>query len=448
MNTPERLSLINCPEDICHSIFAFLSQTDLHAICLSHSAIRVVAEPLLYSNIKFGWQEKRHHPITSLLRTILRRPKLATHLRSVSLEGRAFYMPQYRGTAPKIPLSESELDEPLLFVAKRTNVPYREAWMEELRNGTMDAFIAVLISQATHLVHLFIGPDFFKESWLTGEAIRSIVFHPADHGLPSKLDQLQDVSLQRYTDGERNYKNIADVLPFFYLPSVKLISASVDNPVAFSWPTKFPPRSNVNSLELFHLREIFLGQILSAARSLQSFHWAWHYNDLFDDGQVHTSIVNLTQLITGLRHVQDTLVDLTISENCEIGIGPDFPSISIQGSLEALSDFRTLKKLTIPLVLLLGFSPDTTGRIEICLPVGLEHLTLTDGFCFPDEYEWKDHDIIKVLKVWLSSVRITTPKLQHFTVSFTEEEWSEPAEKELRNLCHGLGMSVDVIKAM
>lgn len=146
--------------EVCQSICSYLSKTDYVNLCLVHSRLRTIAEPYLYSKIQFTWKERlQPHPITSLLRSLLRRPQLATFIRRVSLAGFSLHNPYYEDRAPKILVSENELKELVAFVMK-TTVPYRQIWVEEIQSGTMDAFVALLISQPLRLSCLAIDGDF------------------------------------------------------------------------------------------------------------------------------------------------------------------------------------------------------------------------------------------------------------------------------------------------
>lgn len=165
----------HCPEDVWHCIMTFMAQADLRNLCLVNTSLRNLAEPYLYSDIHLVWpgrlikgrRDNRPHCITLLIGNILRRPHLSPYIRSVSLIGASFRDPFYQGRAPKVVVAESDLSEALAFVAK-TGVPYRELWSQELRNGTMEAFIAVLLAQPLRLTDLSMGHDFFKESQLVG----------------------------------------------------------------------------------------------------------------------------------------------------------------------------------------------------------------------------------------------------------------------------------------
>ncbi|KAK3934827.1 hypothetical protein QBC46DRAFT_398887 [Diplogelasinospora grovesii] len=115
-------SLLSYPDDLLHSILSCLSRADLGTICRVHGHLRFLTEPYLYADVRFTWEESLPHPITSLLRSTLRRPQLAAYIRTVSLIGASFIMPQYRGTVPKIPVSESEMAELMAFVTETSRV--------------------------------------------------------------------------------------------------------------------------------------------------------------------------------------------------------------------------------------------------------------------------------------------------------------------------------------
>lgn len=154
----------------------------------------------------------------------------------MELEGRSISKHRFPIKVPKIPVSESELEEALAFVAK-TTVSYRDAWLDELRKGTMGAFVAVLLSQPLSLAHLYIDSDFFIESRFISLIFRSMLFGPRDCGLQFDLRRLKKLVI--YAPYEQGYgskksQKIADVLPFFYLPCVKELNLTVETPITIS----------------------------------------------------------------------------------------------------------------------------------------------------------------------------------------------------------------------
>ncbi|KAK4233103.1 hypothetical protein C8A03DRAFT_19747, partial [Achaetomium macrosporum] len=96
--------LLACPVEMVHLILACLSQADLGAICLVDKVLHTLAEPFLYSTIRFTWWTgaEQAPQITSLLRSILARPELAAHIRTVSITRDPFSSQRCRGETPRI----------------------------------------------------------------------------------------------------------------------------------------------------------------------------------------------------------------------------------------------------------------------------------------------------------------------------------------------------------
>lgn len=437
---------------MCRSILTYLPQVDLVNICLVHRNLRTLAEPYLYSELCFTWKEYQPHPITALLRSILHRPQLANYVHKLSLVGASFYMPHYGNKAPKIPISEFDLEGPLAFVAK-TRGSYRDIWLDELRNGTMDAFVAVLLAQPLRLTYLFIGPDFLKESRFIGLLLRSTLCETLDYGLRVDFGRLETVCFERFRDVSHRYsttRNTADVLPLFYLPCVKRISAVIDNPVpiTFSWPAAHPPScSTLRSLKLLSIREAFLGHLLLRTDQLEFLHWEWYHNPEFKD-QVQTPVINLTQVTTAMSYIRDTLSELVVSALCNLGRDPEYPILSIQGSFRALREFDKLRKFTVPLALLMGFSADMKKRIEDFLPQNLEFLTISDDLYCHEQFEWQDHELFAVLESWLETFQTSTPRLYRVELFLKDLDigWNQPIRDKLRQLGVRVGIEVEVTK--
>jgi hypothetical protein len=443
-------SLLGCPEELVLSILECLSQADLVTICRVNRRLRVLAEPYLYADVHFTWKKARPHPITSLLRSTLRRPQLAGYIRNVSLIASSVY----RGPVPKIPVSESEMVEVTAFVAG-TRVAYRDTWLEELRNGTMDAFVAVLLSQPLRLTSLVIGHDYFRESRLVGSVLRSTLCDRSpDSGLRLDVENLKTVTVERYLDATKDMRtrNTADVLPLFYLPSVQHISAAMDNPDGrLTWPAPDPPSpSSLHHLKLTSTREPFLDPLLSVTDQLQTLHWMWYYDPNLRD-QAHTDVIDLPRFTTALSHVRDTLTELVVVAECNIE-DIDYPWLQISGSLNAIRNFDKIIKFTAPITLLMGFSATDTAteQLEAALPPNLEFLTLTDDFSLNEQYLWVDRQLFHVLQQWLSRYQASTPRLRGLTLFLrhTDDYWNQPIRDELRELCERVGIRLEVIKLL
>ncbi|EAQ88029.1 hypothetical protein CHGG_04648 [Chaetomium globosum CBS 148.51] len=412
--------LLDCNEDVLRLILDYLSQDDLYKVCLVHPQLRYLAEAPLYSTIELYYDEEKYsstrHPITSLIRTLLRRPDLATLVRSVScLPG------EHTGEileAQNIPVCETGLKEALSFVEK-TGLPYRDTWMEELRQGNLDAYLAILLSQLPRLRRLYLTHKFSQKTDLITLVLRSMLCdsHPSQPipGINStSLHQLQTVSLERFpghylTPSSLNTENI---LPFFYLPSIQILDLPIDDPPTSTlpWPTPQPPSAlNLHTLALRHIREAHLAALLTATPHLHTLNWQWRFDPDITTDAANTPTVNLTQLLLALTPLHPTLTTLHIHASCLYTTQPFIPfPLSIHGTMAALAHFAHLRTLTIPLVFVTGFAlPLPTHphhTLAHCLPPSLEVLTLTDDLYVDIDTKepWDETGHAAAVRDWLA----------------------------------------------
>lgn len=142
-----------------------------------------------------------------------------------------------RGSSHSVYVTESVVDGLVKFI-ERFQIPYAKQWIQELRDGTMDAFITLLVSQLSNLECLYLGKNFSRESRLMGMMLRSALCEKAQDNPFLSFARLHDISaiypgLGLYIRDYQDVRNITDVLPFFYLPSVKHLKTLVDNPATF-----------------------------------------------------------------------------------------------------------------------------------------------------------------------------------------------------------------------
>ncbi|PYI01921.1 hypothetical protein BO78DRAFT_378087 [Aspergillus sclerotiicarbonarius CBS 121057] len=452
--------IISCPAEILDLVFQLLSPADLRVFGRVNKAFRNYVEPLLYSKIQWTWlKAESPPPITLLVRKILCRPQLATYITNIHFESDTFCRWSFK-VVPKIPFT-SELNEPIAFIRK-TGVSYTDLWIQELCQGITDAWLALLLAQLPRLKCLYLSPNFTQQSKLIGMVLRSAI-EPAYYGLPD-FRHLRDVSFHlRVGDRsrkKRNDKNTTDVLPFFYLPSIQHLSASIENPVIFTWPAAHLPVPNLTSLDLNFVREAHLGQLLSVTQNLKTLRWAWYF-DISVEDQFTTPIVDLDQIDTALSHVRDTLTDLTILAECGTGLDPFLPSIKTEGSLKSLVNFNKLKRLQIPLPFLVGFAQDTTKRLQDVIPRNIEFLVITDNLKQQNQdvadrtgwplWEWEDHVIIDLIRLWLEDWRACTPHLRGITLRLEWTDWEldewlpETTVQQLRDLGAQAGVEIEII---
>ncbi|CDM28929.1 F-box domain, cyclin-like [Penicillium roqueforti FM164] len=450
-------SILTTPTELLRLVFATLSRSDLYALCLTHRDLRAVAESFLYARVELTWTKSQTPPIAQFLHNIVRRPELASSVHVLVLSGHSFddYFYEYKISSPKLPLGEVPLDG-LVNCIENLSVSFASEWIQELRAGTVDAFMSLLLSQLRSLKSLQLSQNFTRESRLMGMMLRSALCEKNSH--LSSFAYLQDVEavfpgiglfIRKYTDA----RNTADVLPLFYLPSVERIRVLIDNPPTFKWPGKtLPNPSKLISLDLTMLREGPLAQVLSTTPNLRKLKWDWYFRRDLQDEYV-TDIIDLDQLAAGLSHVQNSLTDLTITagtSNSDASL--NFPEVRFKGSFKTFSELHMLQSLEVPIAFLLGFSQSTpnVARLEECLPRSLQWLTVTDRLCLQEEWEWEWECtyLLEAIRPWLQEWETFTPRLQGFRLLAKELGiWDLALLQGLEDIGHQSRIQVQIIEA-
>ena len=415
--------LLGCNVDVIRLILGCLAQADLHSVCLVHPSLRLLAEPLLYSAVELPYYKSKPHLLVSLVRSILRRPELAAYIRTLSCQGGDRPDTNWRKKLPKKRVDEADLQEAVPFVSG-TSLPFRDKWIVELRQGTLDAYLALLLLQLPRLRRLSLGPVFFTESELMGLVLRSILDGPRSDWLGVDvsrcLHELRTVSLirGRWYYEVRTNRNTESTLPFFYLPSLEEMIVSIDNPLApaLPWPTiQLPAAASLISLSISGaMRESHLGQLLAVTPCLRFLRWTWRFIPDHED-QYNNPLIDLDQLIPALAHVRETLTELTILAECfDADFGPYPPLLRVQGSMRPLAGFDRLTKLFIPLVFFTGFSLPAREQVGRCLPYNLEELTLADDLYIDSDFNerWDKAGHTGIIVTWLEDMESLTPRLR------------------------------------
>lgn len=469
-------ALTELPEELLRSCLEYLTSAHLHAICSVSKLFRRLATPLLYTTICFSWGElsagkpQVEPQLALFVRSIVHNPSLAHHIRTVDLQGSGFRWGSYRGKTPRISVSGLGLINADAFPAsvaprlaayvtliEATGVSDVDLWVRELCDGSMDAFVALLLSQTQRLERLDIGPSFANETRLLGMMFRAAVCQMDVPNQRLLYQHLTKVSFdlgwidKRY----RTYNSTQDALAFFYLPNIRHMYLFIDNEPSFAWPgimttgtnatVACPPRpSSLLSLRLDQIREAHLDQVLSVTPSLQSLDWKWSYQPGNDP--LNTPVVDLTKIAGILSRVRNTLRELHITADSLPGFGGiEPPPVEIVGTLGALVDLPHLQKFQIPLAFLVGFEPKPALRLTNTVPTSIEALTITDDLVqLLTRYLWDGDLVADLVEAFLQGLPATHPRLRRLVMWLIDDEWLPRLKERLGEAFVQMALQIDI----
>ncbi|KAM6512104.1 hypothetical protein FALCPG4_017087 [Fusarium falciforme] len=445
-------SLSDWPHEVQLAVIESLAPPDLVALAMASQGLGQLASPLLYTHIRMEWTLSHHPPIFLLLRSLLENPELCSHVRSLNLDGIRCELPDVLPNIVALPLLE------LSQAITRTGVSkdVAESWESKTQIGVADAVVALLVSMLPNLASLSLQANWNTESHFLGHLFRSALCSPHRDGFQHQLPTFK--ALKKVSLGQRNRtnehtddQNSADMLALLYLPNIQTLSASIDNPIDFTWPSENPPApSALTWLKLHRMRECRLAPVLSCLTNLQALRYAWFYESDIDE-EVSDDVVRLDMMGSAMAKCK-TLIDLEITaltlpayRNGEY----ERPDVTLHGSLAELSQLPQLKRLTVPWVFLAGMTmPSSPSGIGSALPRSLEHLTVTADLAGTDlSGEWEDETMISVVEAELESGVLSTLqslKTIHLPSLIFTDEVLRASEAELKRMSARFGLQLTI----
>ncbi len=454
------MPLLDCNEDALRLILECLGPADLAVVCRVNPYLRHLAEPVLYSTVDLSFRDIKPPPIDLFLRTILQRPELAARTRHLSLSGTRPDIFQFPHVTPE-PLTNLSAREAAVSFIKRVQLPYRDEWVAGLQQGTLDAYMALVLSQLPRLRVLLLGSYKPAGRGLLGAVLRTILRLDGtdpEYTIPeirTRLDELQSFALHpSYDDHQsRTRWNTGDAFALFYLPAIRSLSLFVRDttrvPPGFPWPIATPPSAReLVSLRMMGLRELYLGHILSAAPRLRSLQWQWAFSPK-TRGALSSPVVDLGLVMSALSNVKDTLTKLVVPATWEESTPA--PQLSLQGSLRGLASFEHLTKLLMPMVFFTGFTLPARQGLGRCLPPSVEDLRLTDQLydLVQDRVEWGEGRVMtRVICAYLEQVESFTPRLRKLTLQLRISRWHDRPLPgfDIRELAAEAGIEFQVVR--
>jgi hypothetical protein len=463
-------SFLGCPQEILDLIFESIQPTDFYALCLVSRAMRRQVEHLLYSRISwtwtFGWPTDGSHgvtpvnqkipPIVPFMRTISDRPELALSIREIILKGDSLSRIAhfYRGAPPALPSLEGM--DTFDKMVSHIDLPEedRAALVNGLREGAVEAFVALLLAHALELRHLRLEENYLRDM----RFVNKLLARAVRRGSSSKLFRsLSEVHFplsndMRYRADSRHTASTSTCLSLFYLPSLEGLTVSIDNPQGpLRWPLARPPdASKLTWLDLGMLREGHLGKVLSATPNLRTLRWGWFHDPRLQDRFV-TSFVDLDKITSDLLPVRRTLTDLAITAAAD-GTGMEWPVIRVKGSMAGLVGFEALKSLELPLPFLVGsFSHGEAQPPGPSLPRNLETVIVTDDLFMQHEWDWDPVDWWELFGPWLERAawKPFAPRLRQLRFvlrELEEQDFTASLTTDLVRLGERVGLHVEVMR--
>ena len=420
------------PQEVLRNTSDYLYRRDLLRFSLVSKPIRTVVEPSLYREIDLSWnpqaRRSRKHdaPVHRLLRSIISRPDLAQHIRDLRFRGekRSFGPQERRDTRKPLPVGsprslwksyqKSDLTSAEMTgmesLIRSLKLPAEERWLEGLRQGWVDVFVALVISRASNLRDLGLNSDFQRETDLIGILIKEAVSRSPKLCFAALESITFGIDIEYNRDVVNHDVDLNQILPVFSIPSVKSLCMALPAK-EITWPKDQVPTSSLTSLTLHHsqLSEEMLGQLLRCTPSLRSLDYRSWYN-IESNGRPNREfeeLLDCVKLSASLAHVQETLEDLRI---CARFIAPQemFPEDEthrpMKGNLDSLHKFPHLRNLDIPIVVLLGWTPhhddddSLSPKLRDLFPPSLRNLVLTDDLQEMGQDEWYYPEVIQLFQ--------------------------------------------------
>ncbi len=261
----------NLPLELLQSfILLYLSKKELSILSRSSARLRTAIEPILYREIMWQWQKHlpQQPPIHLLVRTLMSRPDLASFIETLALGGvkprtawkACPYRPQtYIPAGPSTSIWDTASQS--MFLSTEMDAieesifslcpPSKDLWLQELRRGEVDVFVALLLSRLPSLHRLTLGSDLQCSTPFLGEVMSSNIgstpkqLFPALQSVTYSNDIVQDLDVACHV------LDLNQVLPLFRMESLHTLNMSLP-PLIITWPQDEIPKSLLTSLVLSH----------------------------------------------------------------------------------------------------------------------------------------------------------------------------------------------------
>jgi hypothetical protein len=462
-----------------------LSPRDLSCLSRTSKAMHKVLLPRLYKQISLRWEAFKSPPrVSSLLEALAQAPNLAEKVEKLSFYGENYLtrvasikqeqFPYQRkiltylvDAKPKANVDGIRI-EPLLQRAKRNTRLSQAEWDSVLGGQDMlDIMTAAIIVLCSNLRVLYLDSGFLNRNTVLTKIIHHYFLnYDNECSTPAfvKLEKVylgQDLSSWDSTNLKLPEFPLSACLPFFYLPSLELLSAPLPDSIRVSrlsilptvWPATTPPACTVHTLDLHASRAkaATLSIILAQTPHLQSLHYEyWPWLEAWPEERL-----DCTEVRRALESLSHTLTELTISLNPFSSRADEVEEgvVWIEGGrgIGSLGFLSRLTKLEIALPLLLSWEGDTGLGLKDVLPPNLEDMCIRDDCISHTGNVFCEERTIKEVQCWIGSKvwRKCTPNLKRVGLRLctsTGDDWSKESRKTIMDICEQEGLEFWFVK--
>lgn len=486
------------PDEVLLLVVGHVGKTKVQDLCLISRALNDLVTPLLYERVTFTWREEVHQRHGSnavrcferadpckahlLVRTLVSRPQLASFVRFLTLEGDVLnslaFIDRYK---PMLDIQEGRKIEecvyewPLAYFSAHHFRGHEIHLLEEhvkelnrifsLADACQSGFHPGLLSGKTILDLLFVvlsRLQGLKVAWgfskiCNLEKLLSLGAFKCLTGFEYEIgkDQMLLVGWQDYLHSLLScdtVDSLTTTIPYTDLGVLRTVTGSSLKNLALRWS---------------RVANEHLEPLLAATPQLQSFLYQVTFNEINGSRELRPDIPTMDcyRLNSALSHVSATLerlvIDVKFKPHTELFIFEEAGIYEgMTGHLHVLRGFSKLQFVSVPYMLLLGWSPDhvITGKLGDVLPSSLKELLLTDDMCrttnFGDSNGWYDQLLYPVLEEFLLSTADADSRHRDLSVTLhirdldfdNADEWNAPMRARLESCSRGSSITCSVRK--
>ncbi|MCJ1349545.1 hypothetical protein MMC31_007786 [Peltigera leucophlebia] len=399
-------------------------------------------------------------PIHRLLLLLLANPNLAALVKHVSFSGR--YPIRNQGAAP-IQLKKRDM-KAVQDMILETQLSMAPVWINALELGTINVFVALILSQLVNLQTLHLDADFFMDTKFLGLLFKHALL--SNEGSARRVSTFSALSHVRFVPlhimSEQVSIDREQVKGLFYLPNIEIIEAVVFQQRTFNWPTPIPPVAStlkILKLPLCRLDENALRRILSVTPNLEvlAYERDCDIDPPWGLGNDSAAYYDLDKLDLALAKVRATLRRLSLSVCFFAMSGLDFDepdeTFGIRNNPWPYQKYEKLEYLEISFVILFGYNQTCTPiqRMINLLPPSIRHLQLRDDMADYMNYEWNAGPSLERLRELIAGRDRLLPNLESITLRLrysSASQWDESEQGELKSLCAGSGLACGIDKVV